>query len=141
MMTNALLYPVLVMILLTAVVWLRMGVGRVRFLQQQRIHPQSVATRSGASEVFAPINKVADHFQNLMEVPVLFYVLVVLLLILARADGVYVGLAWAFVLGRLAHALIHCTYNKVRHRFAAFLVSTLFLWTMWGRLAWQLLVG
>ena len=136
-MNQALLYPVFVMVLLTAIVWLRMGLGRVQYLKQQRIHPQKVATRPEAGEVFAPICKTADHFANLFEVPVLFYLLVVLLLITGKADGGYVGLAWLFVLGRLAHAWIHCTYNKVRHRFLAFLLSTLVLWVMWGRFAVQ----
>ncbi|NQD38297.1 hypothetical protein HPT27_14815 [Permianibacter sp. IMCC34836] len=140
-MTQAILYPVLVMILLTAVVLLRLGYGRVRYLQTQRIHPQKVANRKGASEVFAPLGSLADHFQNLLEVPVLFYVLVAFLLIVGKVDTSYLALAWLFVAGRAAHTLIHCTYNKVRHRFVAFLLSTLVLLIMWARFALQVLMG
>lgn len=140
-MTQPILYPVLVMVALTAAVLLRLGFGRVRYLQTQRIHPQKVANRKSASEVFAPLGTLADHFQNLLEVPVLFYVLVAFLLIVAKVDDIYLALAWLFVAGRAVHTLIHCTYNNVRHRFIAFLLSTLVLLGMWGRFALQVLAG
>lgn len=139
-MTQALLYPVLALVMLTFVVWALMGFYRIRFLLVQRIHPQQVATRHQAGHVFAPVAKVADHFQNLFEVPVLFYALVALLLLTDLCDTGYVTMAWAFVVGRMAHAWIHCTYNKVRHRFLAFVVSSLVLWGMWGRFAMQIVM-
>ena len=137
-MTQAILYPLLAMVLLSFAVLLRLGYLRVSYLKAQRIHPQTVADRKGAADVFKPINHLADHFQNLFEVPVLFYLLVVLLLVLAKIDWVYVVLAWAFVAGRVAHTVIHCTYNKVRHRFLAFLLSSLVLMGMWVRILIQM---
>lgn len=133
-----LLYPLLVMVFITFAVLFRLGYLRVSYLQKQRIHPQTVADRKGAAEVFHPINHLADHFQNLFEVPVLFYLLVVLLLVLAKVDMAYVLMAWLFVAGRLVHTVIHCSYNNVRHRFVAFLLSSLVLMGMWGRLLVQL---
>ncbi len=132
-MNQLMLYPLLVMVFITFAVLLRLGYLRVSFLQKERIHPQNVADRKGAAEVFKPINPLADHYQNLLELPVLFYLLVVLLLVLAKVDMAYLVMAWVFVAVRLVHTLIHCTYNKVRHRFLAFLLSTMVLLVMWIR--------
>jgi hypothetical protein len=46
-----------------------------------------------------------------------------------------VQLAWGFVVLRIVHSLIHCSYNNVNHRFAAYALSCLFLLFMWIRLA------
>jgi len=40
---------------------------------------------------------------------------------------------------RVLHSLIHCTYNKIVHRFNAYLASSLVLWAMWIRIAIQLI--
>jgi hypothetical protein len=39
--------------------------------------------------------------------------------------------AWLYVLLRVAHSLIHCTYNKVMHRLAVFLASFVLLVGLW----------
>ena len=49
------------------------------------------------------------------------------------------GLAWAYVALRVVHSGIHCTYNRVKHRFFAFAASNLVLWALWVVLAVQLL--
>jgi hypothetical protein len=51
------------------------------------------------------------------------------------------GLAWAFVALRVVHSAIQCTYNRVWHRFYAYLAGGLVLWTLWGVLAFGLLRG
>ncbi|NIR28661.1 MAG: hypothetical protein GWN84_04945 [Gammaproteobacteria bacterium] len=45
------------------------------------------------------------------------------------------ALAWAFVAARAAHSAIHCVYNWVVHRFAAYMAGTLVLWALWIWLA------
>ena len=37
------------------------------------------------------------------------------------------ALAWLYVALRYAHSAIHCTYNRVMHRFAVFIASMLVL--------------
>ena len=49
------------------------------------------------------------------------------------------GLAWGFVAGRVLHSLIQCSYNKVMHRFAVYVVSTGLVWVLWAVLAMGLL--
>jgi len=54
---------------------------------------------------------------------------------------VVLGLAWAFVAARVAHSWIHCTYNKVMHRFRAYALSVFALLALWLRLGYGLIAG
>jgi hypothetical protein len=74
-------------------------------------------------------------------VPVLFYVLCIFLFLTGTVTPLFVAAAWAYVALRALHSLIHITYNRVNHRFAAYALSTLLLFTMWIALGAQLLVS
>ena len=56
-------------------------------------------------------------------------------------DGVYLGLAWAFVASRYLHSAIQLWRNYVPHRFLAFAAGLLILLIMWLRFAAQGLAG
>ena len=73
---------------------------------------------------------------NLLQLPVLFYAASVILFTTAQADAAFVGLAWAYVVLRVAHSLVHVTYNNVRHRLLPFGISNLVLLAIWLRLTW-----
>lgn len=137
----SILYPVFALVSLTLVVFLIMGRARLRALAKARIHPQRVATRRESAEVFVDVNHISDHYMNLFEMPVLFYVLALILLATGRDDGLYAFMGWLYVLVRVAHAWVHCTYNKVRHRFLAFVASAVVLWLMWARLVVQVVTA
>src|ERR1044072_5726910 len=51
--------------------------------------------------------KISNCFNSQFQRPVLFYVLVIFALMTKLADLLFVGMAWLFVLLRLAHAYIH----------------------------------
>lgn len=118
------------MVLLVLIVALRMLFVRVSEMKANRIHPQSIATSIQMATRFQNV-QAADNFRNLFEVPVLFYALVAL----AFASGdVPMWLArgvWGFVILRYVHSFIHCTYNKVMHRFAAFACGFLVIVVLW----------
>lgn len=126
-----LLLPGFAMAALTMLVMFRMGYERLSQLARGRIHPQAVAT---SAQMAANIkdSRAADNFRNLLELPVLFYVALFVGVSQDLASPLTVGLAWAFVALRIAHSAIHCTYNKVRHRFAVYVLGALALWTLWG---------
>ena len=65
----------------------------------------------------------------------LFYTLALVLFATGRADGVYVGAAWVFVVFRALHSAVHCTVNVILVRFALYLVSTLAVWFIAARAA------
>lgn len=121
---------------LTAVVWTRMYWERVREMVRRRIRPQKLAQ---STELLQDTNAAAN-FRNLCEAPVLFYALC------ASAAASRVPLppalapaAWVYVALRAAHSTIHCTYNRVLHRFAVYAVSTVLLFAMWAAFAGALL--
>ena len=65
----------------------------------------------------------------------LFYVALVLAAMTGQVNATTIALAWAFVLLRIVHSAIHCTYNKVMHRFYAYVAGGMVLWLLWGAIA------
>jgi len=138
MSVNQIYFPALAMVALTVVVWLRMYFMRIGQMKRERIHPQSVATSSEAAARLTD-SRAADNFRNLFELPVLFYVAVLVVAQAGLVSPLTVGLAWLFVLLRVLHSWIHCTYNKVMHRFQAYVAGGVALWILWGVVGWGLL--
>ena len=130
------LWPVAGMVLLTAVTWVRMYVERIGEMRKRRISAQRIASRHDAANILTT-TQAADHFANLFELPVLFYVLCMCLIITGMESGLFVAGAWAYVALRGLHTAIHLTYNRVMHRFAAYVASSLALFLMWAIFIWQ----
>jgi hypothetical protein len=138
--THAIFLPGLAMATLTLVVWWRLYYTRIGEMKRERIHPQSIASSAQAAARLQD-TRAADNFRNLFELPVLFYFA---LTVAAQAGLVTITtltLAWAFVVLRVLHSWIQCTYNKVMHRFAVYVAAGLALWVLWGVLAMGLLRG
>jgi hypothetical protein len=114
-----------------------MYVERIGEMRKRRISPQRIASRHDAAKVLET-TRAADHFANLFELPVLFYVLCLCLIITGMESGVFVAGAWGYVALRGLHTTIHLTYNRVMHRFMAYAVSSLTLFSMWMVFTWQL---
>jgi hypothetical protein len=140
MNSNAIFLPALVMVVLTIVVWFRMFSSRVGEMKRERIHPQAVATSSLAAARFVD-TRAADNYRNLFELPVLFYLALVVAALTTQVNAATLSLAWAFVALRVAHSIIQCTYNKVMHRFRAYVLGGFVLWALWSVLAIGLLRG
>jgi hypothetical protein len=66
---------------------------------------------------------------------VLFYLALAVAALTWQWTPLVIGLAWTYVALRVVHSWIHCTYNRVRHRFYAFLASNVVLWALWIVLA------
>ena len=125
-----LLLSALAMVLLTAVVAGRLLYVRTQEMKKKRVHPQAA---SNSLLMAAKLENVqaADNFRNLFEVPVLFYALVATALATSTSPGWLVAGAWVFVALRMAHSYIHCTYNKVMHRFVVFLLGFAVVVGLW----------
>lgn len=139
-MRHAIFLPGLAMAMLTFVVMFAMFHRRIAQMKRERIHPQAVATSVQSAQKFTD-TAAADNFRNLFELPVLFYFALAVAAFTSQVTPTTLGLAWAFVLARGAHSAIHCTYNKVMHRFYAFLLGMLLLIALWGVLGYGLLTG
>lgn len=90
-----------------------------------------------AQEVPDIVIKTTRCFNNLFEIPVLFYVVCTLSIVLGAESNTAVAVAWLFVLSRYAQAYIHISYNHVRHRMLAFAASVFCVCFLWINLLVQ----
>jgi len=136
---HAILFPMLALVLLTMAVGIVMCRRRVAEMRAKRIPPQAVAT---ATQMAARLSDTcaADNFRNLFETPVLFYAAVLTIYAAELTSPLYVTLAWVYVVLRLVHSAIHCTYNKVMHRLSVFMAAFLALSLIWGLIAWDVAI-
>jgi len=141
MFYKPLLIPLLALVFLTFLVWVYMYVTRVREIKRKSIDPQSLDTRIHGQALLTDSGAQADNLKNLFELPVLFYVAVLLTLVLMIQDQLLVQLVWGYVALRYVHSLVHCTYNRVMHRFIAHAASCLVLMMIWARLAAYVLMN
>jgi hypothetical protein len=102
---------------------------------------QDFATGEGALRYFQPVEMPAHNLRNLFEMPVLYFTLVPLLLITHHANHVQVLLAWAYVLLRIAHGLVHIGKGPVLVRFNVYALSCAVLGAMWKGFAVDLALG
>ncbi len=131
-MTNdQILFPVFTLTTLTAVIWVLMYIRRIAEVSRLGIDPQTLATNGTTSARLKNVT-AADNFSNLLETPVLFYVICGLLIATHRVTETQLVLAWIFVLLRVLHSVIHVTYNRVVHRWLVYVISTICLFLMWG---------
>ena len=125
----AYLAPLFVEVGLTFALLFWMGVCRVDAVTTGVVHPRDVALRQPNWPT--GITQIANAYHSQLELPVLFYLVVVLSLFTAQSTTTLLVLAWAFVATRLFHALIHVTTNHMRRRFFVFLAGCLIVMTMW----------
>lgn len=85
------------------------------------------------------IERPARTFMNLLEVPVLFYVACLLMLVTERCDRAQVLLAGTFVATRVVHTVVYIGVNHVPARFGAYVTGCVTLGVLWVRLASALL--
>jgi len=136
----AIFLPAVAMVALTVAVVFRMFFERQRQVRSEGIQMRDIPSSSQMAARFVD-TRAADNYRNLFEMPVLFYVALGVAFATSQVSPLVLGLAWGYVVFRLLHSYIHCTYNRVMHRFYAFLASNVLLWILWGVLAVGLLNG
>ena len=139
MFYKPILLPLLAQVLLTFLVWATLYITRLSEIRRKSIDPQQLSSRIALQQLLTSSAGPANNFNNLLEMPVLFYLAVVLSLVFMIQDDVLVQLAWVYVALRAVHSLVHCTYNRVLHRFTVYLGSCLILLLMWLRIGTYIL--
>ncbi len=128
---SSIFLPAVVLMLITILVWLNMFLRRVIAIKSAGLDPQDYPTPEGLNAILSEREQApANCLRNLFEVPVIFYALTAFVAAMAIGDQIFVNMAWAFVGLRALQACVHCTYNRVMHRFYAYLASSLILWVM-----------
>ena len=133
-MNTSIFWPLIALVALTACIWVLMYVRRLSEIAENRINPQSLATSQTAANRLRQVS-AADNFSNLLETPVLFYAICIVIFVTGGASPLQLYLAWLYVALRALHSLIHVTYNRVVHRWAVYVSSTLVLFVIWGSFA------
>ena len=137
-MDISIFWPVITLVGLTGCIWILMYVRRISEIRKNRIDPQKLATSEMASTRLKNVS-AADNFSNLLETPVLFYAICVILFITNEVTQFQLALAWFYVGLRVAHSVIHVTYNNVVHRWGVYVTSTICLFVMWAGFATSLM--
>ena len=137
MSIQSVLLPVFVQVALTFALLYWSGYLRVGHTRRGEVKIRDIALRQANWPEQA--TQLGNAFQNQLEIPVLFYALVVFALLTRKADLVFVVMSWVFVLSRLVHAFIHTTSNRVSRRFFAYSVGTVTLLIMWVIFALRIL--
>ncbi len=125
--SHDLAYPMLAMLILTLIVWVFMFYKRIPWITAANLTPEQ--SRSPEFERLQPSDVInpASNFKNLFEVPVLFYVVVLFLMLQGEMFAASLVLAWLFVASRYVHSAFHCLTELIMFRFFAYLFGVVSL--------------
>jgi len=128
------LAPLFVQVALTFALLIGMAMQRQRAFRDRKVRWQD-AKRSRYTQWPERAAQFGDSFANQFEVPVLFYVLTILVVVTRQADLLFVLLSWMFVVLRAAQAYVHVTTNYVPRRGMTYAAGVLVLLLMWIQFA------
>ena len=124
--------PMLVVVALTFVAFVRMAAARAAIMNQ--MDQNFYRAHLGGSEPESAVVAVR-HYGNLLELPTLLYAACLTAFALGAVTGWVLLWAWLFVAARLVQSAIHLSYNKPAHRGTAFVVSMVLLIALWVTIA------
>jgi hypothetical protein len=130
---RAMLPPLYAQVALTGAVWALMVIVRNYAILRELVDANYyVAYKGGVANDW--VERPARTFNNLLQVPVLFFVACVVMMQTGKMDSAQVSLAWAFVFMRTVHAVVYIGWNHVPTRFSTWLMSGIALAVLWFRL-------
>jgi hypothetical protein len=139
MSIQAVLLPLFVHVAMTFALMFWMAFSRIGAIKRKETKMADVAL--GQLNWPPRVQQISNSYHSQFQLPVLFYVLTILVIVTHHADFVFVVMAWLFVLTRLLHAYIHTGSNLVRHRFNAFAAGVMILLAMWLIFTVRILLG
>ena len=120
MSTHPLAQPVAVLAAWTFVIFFWMYATRIPAMLKAGIDLKTLrgGTGSNLDKVLpAEVQWKAHNYNHLLEQPVLFYAISLLLIVTGCDSLIAVWLAWAYILLRVLHSLVQATVNITRIRF------------------------
>ncbi|PCI78457.1 MAG: hypothetical protein COB20_06700 [SAR86 cluster bacterium] len=85
------------------------------------------------------VERPARTFNNLMQVPSLFFLACIIMLLTGYTDRAQMMLVWIFVASRYLHAAIYMIWNYVPARFGCFMAGSITLIVIYTRLVLDVL--
>jgi|APSaa5957512535_1039671.scaffolds.fasta_scaffold335383_2 hypothetical protein len=126
----ALLYPMLTLILFTFICVFISIFARVHALREGHLKLHEFSLMNFSADQSAFVTKSSRNLDNLFQVPILFYICTILLMLLGDQNTYFLVLSWLFVGSRIINSLIHVTYNDFIHRLTAFMVGNSILFVI-----------
>ncbi len=126
----ALIYPMAALVFLTIAIMLVMLYLRVNAVRSRKLSPRYFKINKGG-EPPEQLVTITQNFNNLLEIPILFYVVCILAILLNQQQGYFITTAWIYVVLRYVHSIIHTSYNHILHRLFVFSASCIVLVAMW----------
>ncbi len=126
---DLILLPALAQILLVVVLYIHLAAAKSQAAQRGDVDESRRALYADAWP--EPVIQINNCIRNQFEVPVLFYVLVLVLWMLNAVNALTLSLAWLFVGTRLLHAKVHIGSNVVPLRRRLFSIGVLLLLSLW----------
>ncbi|TQV75002.1 hypothetical protein FLL45_08655 [Aliikangiella marina] len=133
-----LVLPAVLMVFLTFTILFSLGFKRFKAAKNREVDPKYYKLYQNGTEPES-CRKFARNYENLFEIPLLFYIGIILTLVLKLECWSMVYVAWAYAVLRILHSYIHCSTNKVLWRFRIFVLSSLVLMAYWIILAVKIL--
>jgi hypothetical protein len=130
MSQESIFLPVLALAALTFFVLLFIPLRRFRASFAGQVTPGDFALGESAN-VPGHVALANRNYMNLLELPLLFYVVCLALYLTGQVDGLAVNLAWAYVVIRALHSSVHLTVNHVIARLSLFAISNFVLIALW----------
>jgi len=127
------LYPMFAMVILTfimAAIAMRARITSVK-LRKIDLGYYRLMQAQVSQQVPERVTVTTRAFNNMFEIPVLFYVVCLASLALEQVTSFSIIIAWSFVVSRYIHTWIHLTYNNVLHRMNAFWAGMILVLALW----------
>lgn len=126
---HGLVYPMLAMVVLTIMVLGILLRSRIRAVKSGKVELAYFKVYQGVEP--EETAKPSRHLANLFEAPVLFYAGCITAMVVHDTGPVVLGLAWAYVVARVVHAIVHLGRNRIRQRLRAYFSSWVVLLALW----------
>ncbi len=124
------IYSMFVMILLTFLVAGYLLKLRVAAVRKGEVKLSSFRLNN-RDDIPTSLIQASRNYSNLFEMPVLFYCVAILAILLRLETPTMVMLSWLFVGSRAVHSWIHLTSNNVIRRMQMFLLGNVCILLMW----------
>lgn len=129
LVTYLIVLSLIVQVALTFFVLFKLRAVRYKAFKSGQVKIAEIAINNNAWP--EDVRLVQNSYINQFELPVLFYVAVLLVLNLGFELWLFAILCWGFVISRIIHAAIHTGDNHVPRRFKAFLVGFIMVALQW----------
>ena len=102
------------------------------FVPARRLAKRGQAGAQNSATGDIPDSTSNPNFADLLEMPVLFYIVCLMAFVAARVTPLFLDLAWIYVVLRALHSAVHLTYDNPLHRTTLFALSNFVVLAMWA---------